>query len=688
MALIDPTASTSWQEAAAISGSNDNNLQAQIGGLASGSPLPAQTAATMSNTTRLYVYLGSESGYHSGHLYYYNGSVWTDSGIVYQATQIADGSVTPQKVSFATRSSKNLLPIPDAAYSGNGVTATVSSGIVTLNGTASADTFFDILTGLSVTAGSYYLYAFNSSNSTVEIRLMNTGTVVMGTSASAAHAVTYGIIASTISSARITLKIPSGTSLSNFEISPMLSTAPVGAFEPYVTYVYTGDVKYPDSSIPVQALDTNVITPSHNLFYPSAVISGYFVDYSSGGLIALSGYNASGYIPITPGGTFTLGSDVPQVIEQFAYYDSNFAYISGWAASSTYTPHTYTAPSNAAYVRLSVRNANLNTLQLTLGSVIYPYEACGSYKVDGAQIRHATVPKSALAFPAVTKIRVVVAADGSGDYTSVKAAVDYLNSIAPYDGAELIIMPGTYDIYADLGGDAYAASIADVAETAKTDMLGLNIPDNTHIIGYGMPTLNCICPDSAATNGFARGVSIFVLKYNCDIDGIRGVVRNSRYVIHDEGQGLNYYRRRVRNCYFEHQGTVQGQGFWAAQVAYGAGTGKGSNYEFDNCVFKSLTIPWSIHNNYNTIGGVYAFKSCQFWGGIDQWGMRFGTYGTGYTQGQIYLEGCASTGDIRTVSEPDETQYSAGGFTIMTGTQYYDLTAKAFKTYQGNGVWA
>lgn len=88
MALIDPTASTSWQEAAAIGGSNDNNLQAQISGAVSGAPLPAQTAASMTDHTRLYVYVGSESGYTAGHLYYWTGSIWTDSSIVYQATQL------------------------------------------------------------------------------------------------------------------------------------------------------------------------------------------------------------------------------------------------------------------------------------------------------------------------------------------------------------------------------------------------------------------------------------------------------------------------------------------------------------------------------------------------------------------------------------------------------------------------
>lgn len=100
MAIINPTASVSWQEAAAISGSNDNNLQAQIGSAMSGSPLPATTVAAMTDHTRLYVYVGTESGYVSGHLYCWNGSTWIDSNVVYQATEIASGSVTLPKMGF------------------------------------------------------------------------------------------------------------------------------------------------------------------------------------------------------------------------------------------------------------------------------------------------------------------------------------------------------------------------------------------------------------------------------------------------------------------------------------------------------------------------------------------------------------------------------------------------------------
>ena len=46
-----------------------------------GSPLVASTVASMINTEKVYVYTGSETGYTSGHWYYWNGSAWTDGGV-------------------------------------------------------------------------------------------------------------------------------------------------------------------------------------------------------------------------------------------------------------------------------------------------------------------------------------------------------------------------------------------------------------------------------------------------------------------------------------------------------------------------------------------------------------------------------------------------------------------------------
>lgn len=57
-----------------------------------GSPLVAQTAAAMIDTTRVYVYAGSETGYIYGNWYYHDGTSWVSGG-AYGAT-IVEGIVT------------------------------------------------------------------------------------------------------------------------------------------------------------------------------------------------------------------------------------------------------------------------------------------------------------------------------------------------------------------------------------------------------------------------------------------------------------------------------------------------------------------------------------------------------------------------------------------------------------------
>ena len=46
-----------------------------------GSPLVALTAAAMADTTKVYVYAGSEAGYTNGDWYYYNGTAWVSGGV-------------------------------------------------------------------------------------------------------------------------------------------------------------------------------------------------------------------------------------------------------------------------------------------------------------------------------------------------------------------------------------------------------------------------------------------------------------------------------------------------------------------------------------------------------------------------------------------------------------------------------
>ena len=52
-----------------------------------GPPLVAQTKAKMTDTGKIYVYTGSESGMINGNWYYWNGTAWVSGG-VYNAVAV------------------------------------------------------------------------------------------------------------------------------------------------------------------------------------------------------------------------------------------------------------------------------------------------------------------------------------------------------------------------------------------------------------------------------------------------------------------------------------------------------------------------------------------------------------------------------------------------------------------------
>ena len=45
-----------------------------------GTPIAVTSAANMTNTNKIYLYMGSEAGYNNGSWYYYDGSAWVSGG--------------------------------------------------------------------------------------------------------------------------------------------------------------------------------------------------------------------------------------------------------------------------------------------------------------------------------------------------------------------------------------------------------------------------------------------------------------------------------------------------------------------------------------------------------------------------------------------------------------------------------
>lgn len=85
--------------------SNFDSLDTEMDSIRSavGSPLKASTVADMTDTTKIYVYTGSETGYTAGNWYYYNGSAWISGGVY---NSVAVNTDTTLLVSGAAADSK------------------------------------------------------------------------------------------------------------------------------------------------------------------------------------------------------------------------------------------------------------------------------------------------------------------------------------------------------------------------------------------------------------------------------------------------------------------------------------------------------------------------------------------------------------------------------------------------------
>ena len=105
--------------------------------------------------------------------------------------------------------------------------------------------------------------------------------------------------------------------------------------------------QYLDTTVPLQKVAGVTKFPG-NLFKPDNALNNYYIKPTDGDRDELSGYYATGWIPVV-GGTKYQGN----FGRSFAWYDSSYAYISGDSSASA-IKNGVDAPANAAYIRFTI----------------------------------------------------------------------------------------------------------------------------------------------------------------------------------------------------------------------------------------------------------------------------------------------------------------------------------------------
>lgn len=181
---------------------------------------------------------------------------------------------------------------------------------------------------------------------------------------------------------------------------------------------------------------------------------------------------------------------------------------------------------------------------------------------------------------------ITVSADGTKDYTTLRAAVDavtpYASEYTPY---EIHVYPGTYNVLTNYTSE----------EIATAGFKGLFLYDGMSIIGEGNRTEIIVAAEMSTTDYTSEkrnDVSTINVQGNIRIENVTVNATNIRYCIHDDTSSMQHKKntRIIKNV------KLQGFNLTTSFITYGAGGGNGKSIYCEDCDF---TDTFHVHNSAN-----------------------------------------------------------------------------------------
>ena len=236
----------------------------------------------------------------------------------------------------------------------------------------------------------------------------------------------------------------------------------------------------------------------------------------------LRGYSASDWIAILPSTVYTKNK-----VNQIAFYDSNKTFIGGLGDGG----HTFTSPSNAYFVRLTVDNDDLDSYQLEKGNQI---TNTSEYQNVISQV---VLPR---------RDNLYDVAKTGGNFKTINDGIYYLSFLNLINDVTLRINPGIYDeVITLLKGDK------------KISLIGVNKRDCIIINRSGDYYFSPLQP--AGRNYFKN------LSFIANNDLVGTLPNPPSYAVHSD---YNFPGEMVfEDCYFESmQNAALGIGMFADQT--------------------------------------------------------------------------------------------------------------------------
>lgn len=357
-----------------------------------------------------------------------------------------------------------------------------------------------------------------------------------------------------------------------------------------------------------------------------------------------------------------------QIFDKSGIFIDKLTTETGVSVTVTYTPSVDCVVYVTAY--------NTEVPMLVNSSNILPQTYIEGIYANVLDIVDTTLTQSGMAaeakavgdkFPTILTVKK----DGTGDYTSVVAAVTQANTLSDAGKTvDINIYEGDYNLLDELGGDTFLSSV--VRSGTFAERQGLRLNKNVNLFGVGYVILRYELPDTV-TYVQSQCTSALNLYQSNRIENIEFIAKNCRYTLHDETNGGNpYLTRYVKNCRFTHLGNVEG--LWEYPSVLGGGAGGGSDYTFINCQFITNTYgqAWSYHTNsaqapshFNVDGCVGIVKPS----GGNSFNCTY--YGTGHLGKTIFnIKNCSGNGIVRkdaeTVESEDHIEVYTNGYVTLT----------------------
>lgn len=413
-------------------------------------------------------------------------------------------------------------------------------------------------------------------------------------------------------------------------------------------------LKIPKLSVDVKATDLSFVTEIKQLIDENTLIRGKYYNGTAKQMGDSKDWGAYPPFYLEKGKKYGL----KDVRGFFTYYFSlDDRRLKQFSSNDNLISEDFT-PSENGYLLITRRLADPQS-KLIQGGL-----AAGSKLPNLTYGASALESNTPIAFPKLKNEYTIKKA--AGDFSTLTEAIKTLGSGSADNPITLYIHSGEYDILQELGGDNFLREV----ENNGSERQGIEVPDYVNIIGVGDVRLKMDVPDNKTTRNTSSRISVLNVWRHNTIKNIKITVRNTRYAVHDETN--NQYSNndmKYIDCYFEHLGNKAG--VWNSTQAYAAGMGSGGSYHFENCTFKSTTLPFSMHDNFNVESNRVKISKCTFITGSGEESIRFGSYGTGAKKSIVTIENCNIDKAVKLFEEQTNSGHgnhfavSGGGNTIV-----------------------